>query len=291
MLRFIAYEGGRLVLGLVGAAFLAAAVASAGHLRDGVFPFFVAWGERIGAFAALRFGDCAISGSPILTELSNRLPVTGELVVQGAVAALLIGVPVGFAFAFEGARRVAALLVRLFSAVPTFCLALALSYLATNQLHWHPQHDAEGWLYAPRFLLQPGGALLPVLTIGLAGAAAIQAALRRVAENIAEAPWRNQMRRMGLSRWEIEWNLCLPLFLGALLAHLGELAVALLSATAVAEWVFSLPGAADLFVKSIALQDWTAAGAVLFVFAGLTLAAAFAGRCTAQPLTSPFSLS
>ena len=62
-------------------------------------------------------------------------------------------------------------------------------------------------------------------------------------------------------------------------------AAALLSAAAVAEWVFNYAGAADLFVKSVALHDWAIVAPVLLSFAGLTLIADFIGRCLARPLT------
>ena len=113
----------------------------------------------------------------------------------------------------------------------------------------------------------------------------IQLVLRRAAAEIAEESWPIYLRRLGLSGWDVEWTYVVPRIFAGLLAHLGEVMLALLSAAAVAEWVFSYPGAADLFVKSVALHDWSVAGAVLFVFASLTLAAGFAGRCAAQPLT------
>ena len=129
--------------------------------------------------------------------------------------------------------------------------------------------------------------LLPVLTVGLAGAAAAQLALRRAGSESANAPWRMQLRRMGLSAWEIEGVYGVPQIFAGLLSSLGEVVLALLSAAAVAEWVFNYAGAADLFVKSVALRDWAIVAPVLLSFAGLTLIADFIGRCAARPLADP----
>ena len=46
-------------------------------------------------------------------------------------------------------------------------------------------------------------------------------------------------------------------------------------------------GAADLFVKSVALHDWAIAAPVLLSFAALTLTADFIGRCAGRPLADP----
>jgi ABC-type dipeptide/oligopeptide/nickel transport system permease component len=89
---------------------------------------------------------------------------------------------------------------------------------------------------------------------------------------------------MGLAAWEIETVYGVPRLFAGLLASLGEVMLALLSAAAVAEWVFNYAGAADLFVRSVALHDWAVVAAVLLVFASLTLLADFVGRCAAWPL-------
>ena len=129
--------------------------------------------------------------------------------------------------------------------------------------------------------------LLPVLTVGLAGAAAAQLALRRAGSRTANEPWRIQLRRMGLSAWEIERAYGMPQMFAGLLSSLGEVTLALLSAAAVTEWVFNYAGAADLFVKSVALHDWAIVAPVLLSFAGLTLIDDFIGRCAARPLVDP----
>ena len=289
MLRFVLIEAGRLLLGLLGAALLGAAIASVAHAGDGVLQFFSVWGEQLISFARLRFGDSAISGLPIVTELATSLPLTLGLLLEGIVVASLIGIPVGFLFGMGAARRAAAPLIQIAAAVPIFCAGLALAYLAVNFLQWPVQLDGPAWFGSavfPRSLAEAQAALLPALTVGLAGASAVQVVMSRAAAAIVREPWRTQLYRMGLSRWDVEWIYVVPQIFAALFAHLGEVMLSLLSATAVAEWVFSRPGAADLFVKSVALRDWNAAGAIMLVFASLTLIADFMGRCAAHPLIS-----
>jgi peptide/nickel transport system permease protein len=293
MLRFVLREAGKTALGLLGALLLAAAISALGHARasDGTPSFLLAWGQTLNSFLRGDFGSSAITDGTALGELAAHLPLTLVLVAEGLVVALLVGVPVGILFAGP-ARRTAAPLVQIASAAPIFCAGLALAYVAANLLHW-PVHLAGGArasfpLFSASFAALQTAAL-PVLTVGLAGAAATQLAIRRAAAESAIQPWRPHLQRMGLSGWDIERTYGVPEIGAGLLAGLGEVVLALLSAAAVAEWVFNYSGAADLFVRSVALHDWAVVASILLVFASLTMVADFIGRCAARALCDPGS--
>lgn len=287
MLQFVLREAGRLGLGLASAALLAAAISglSLPGAGDGVWPFLVAWGEVLDSLLHLDLGHSAMTGIPVREMLAERLPLTLGLVSEGFAVALAVGIPVGLLFGAGPARRAAAPLVQIVSAAPIFCAGLALAY-AANLLHWPVPSGtgvAQGLSLVPHDSQDLQKLLLPVLTVGLAGAAAAQLALRRAGAESASQPWREHMRRMGLSGWEIEWVYGLPQIFAGLLSDLGEVVLALFSAAAVAEWVFNYAGAADLFVKSVALHDWAIVAPVMFAFAAFAMIADFAGRCLAYP--------
>jgi peptide/nickel transport system permease protein len=292
MLRFVSREAGRLALELLGAVLLAAAIAALAlpHAGDGAFTFLIAWGQSLDALLHLDFGASSVSGTAALGELTAHLPLTLGLVLEGFLVAMVVGIPIGFLFAAGPARRAAAPLIQIVSAAPIFCAGLALAYGAANLLHW-PLTLESGIKASP--VLIPHTAdeakalLLPVLTVGLAGAGATQLALRHAAAAMSRQPWRIQQRRMGLSAFEIETVYGMPQILAGLLWGLGDVMLALLSAAAVAEWVFNYAGAADLFVRSIALHDWAIVAGVLLAFAALTMITDFAGRCAARALADP----
>jgi peptide/nickel transport system permease protein len=287
--RFVLREAGKLGLGLLGAVLLAAAIAAVArpHATDGLWYFIVAWGVTLGAMVQLDFGHSAMSGASALAELGARLPLTLGLVAEGFVVALLVGIPIGILFGSGPLRRAAAPLVQVVSAAPIFVAGLALAFLASNLLHWPVPSETGvtgGLALLPRNAREFEMLLLPVMTVGLAGAAAAQLALRRAGAQMAREPWRVQLRRMGLPAWEIETAYGAPRLFAGLLASLGEVMLALFSAAAVAEWVFDAAGAADLFVKSVALHDWAVVAPILLSFAALTMIGAFAGRCAAYPM-------
>ncbi len=291
MLRFAMREAGKLGLGLVGAVLLAAAIAALAdrHAGDGALPFLAAWGRALTGFLHLDFGAGAMTGADALGELGTHLPLTLGLVFEGLAVALIVGVPVGVMFGSGPARRAAAPLVQVVSAVPIFSAGLALAYVAATVLHWPVPRGtgvATGLALVPHSGREVEALLLPVLTVGLAGAAAAQLALRRAGAEGARQPWRMHLRRMGLTAFEIETIYGVPQIMAGLLWSLGEVMLALFSAAAVAEWVFNYAGAADLFVKSVALHDWAIVAPILLSFAGLTMIAAFIGRCAAYPLAA-----
>jgi ABC-type dipeptide/oligopeptide/nickel transport system permease subunit len=282
MQRYVASQAAHLVVGVLGAVLVAAAVAAVGDPQTHNLPdFLAAFGSRLIAFAQFKLGASATSGAPVLDELAGHLPPTLALLGMGIGVALLVGVPAGLLSAFGAARRIGAPLVQVVTATPVFCAGLALAFAAVHLLGWPVSINAAiGTMVTPGEVLPI--TLLPALTVGLAGAAAVQLALRRSADQTSSNSFRNGLRRMGLGSFEIETRFVLPQVLTGLLTGAGEIMLALLSATVVAEWVFHRTGAADLFVKSVALADWNMAAILLLVFSTLTFAATFLGNVLAR---------
>lgn len=285
-----------LVLGLLGAVLLAGAVAALpalGHPspHSGIPAYLAGWAAHLEAFVHLDFGKSQVTALPASTELARRLPVTLELVGAGALVALVLGVPLGLVLGTGRRLRAGAPLIQIVAAAPVFCAGLLLLWLAQHVLGWqisrHPNiaewtRMADGNAADTMTLLR--ATALPVLTVGAAGAAAVQLALRRAASVAMEAPYRRGLRLMGLGGFEVDRAYLVPQIVAGFLADLGEITLALFSAAAVAEWVFGWPGAAVLFVKSVALEDWAVVALTLLVFAAIKLAADFAGAVGARVL-------
>lgn len=289
MWRFGLWQAGYLLLGLLGAVLLAAAVGAYGI--GGHVAFLPNTLARLVAMGHGDFGTSVLAGVPAWKQLAVRLPVTLSLAGTGALAAFLIGGPLGLLLGSGRWLRAAAPLIQIVAALPVFCASLFLVWLAAMVFHWPyaPYTDASLLM---ALLHQDIPALsdilrayaLPVLTVGAAGAAAVQLALRRAAADAMEAPYRKGLRLLGLPALEIDRLYLAPQILAGVLAHLGDIVLALLSATAIVEWVFDWPGAAALFLKAVALHDWPVAALVLLAFAAIKLVADFVGVVASRAL-------
>ena len=286
MRSFLARQAARLVVGVSGAVLIAAVISAIGvpHGR-GAASFLVAVLSRLTHLVEGDLGQSAISGQPVWQVLGERVPATLTLVLEGAGLALVAGLPLGLLATLGPARRAIAPLIQTIAATPLFCAGLALAYGAVHLLHWPVSVNTPmGSALSPDQALEI--AALPIVTVGFAGAAAVQLALRHSAAQASGEAFRIGLKRLGLGAFEIERRFILPQVMAGLVAAAGEIMLALLSAAVVAEWVFQRSGAADLFVKSVALADWNMAGIILFLFACLTFLAEFLGRVSGHMLAS-----
>jgi peptide/nickel transport system permease protein len=282
MLRFAGNEIGRLLMGLFGAALMAVAFGALGGGDAGRGSYSAAFADQLYAVVRGNFGISLLTGLPATFELRAHLPATLMLMGMGGLLGVFVGLPLGFLLLLDPIRRLGTPLLQAASAVPLFCAGLLLAFLAAMLTGGHGEGiPVVGQLFGGTDLAK---AALPVTVVGVAGAGAIQLALRRAAAAEAETSWRETLRRLGLSSLEIRGIYVLPRILAGLFAHAGEIVLALLSASAVAEWLFFIPGAADLFIKSVASDDWNMAALVLFCFAGLYFVVDFFGKLVAYRL-------
>jgi peptide/nickel transport system permease protein len=286
MVRFGLSQTGRYAAGLLGALLLAAIVQAMGAEGG----FVQACAARLAAMAHFDFGASAMTGARASSEVAKHLPATLELLGGGAIVALLLGLPLGLILSWGRALRAGAPLIQIVAAAPVFCAGLALLWIA-HRAQWDVTAKTGLTFWPSLFggdIAGVFGALpafgLPAIVVGAAGSAAIQLAIRRAAKAAVREPYREGLRLMGLGAFEIDRRYLAPRVLAGLFANLGEVTLSLFAATAVAEWVFAWPGAATLFIHSVALGDWNVAALVLLVFAGLALTADFIGSLLAHVL-------
>jgi len=281
------WQAGKLVASVIGAALLVAVLASLSHHAHGFWPGLGAFSDTVTRMARGDFGASSVTGHPALQDVQAVLSSTLQLILAGFVIALVIGIPLGAVLSASRALRAAAPLIQIIAAAPVFCTALGLIWLAVHVLHWTAptQTSALAW----SSLAMPGNwnaALrvfaLPALVVGATGSASVQLSLRRTASAVLNAPYRAGLQMMGLRAFEIDLRYVAPEFAAGLLRSLGDVVLALLTAAAVAEWVFDRTGAAVLFLKSVSFGDWTVAALILLIFAALKFAADFVGHVAAD---------
>jgi peptide/nickel transport system permease protein len=287
MWRLWLLRAAQVIGSLAGAVVLASLLATASQPTHGVWPFLSAFAAKFLAILGGDFGRSVVTAGPAMAAAMAVFPATLQLLLAGVIIALLLGVPLGIFLSASRMLRAAAPLMQIIAATPIFVAALALIWIAVRVLHWSETSQASalswtGLMRSADWNTALRAFALPALTVGAAGAASVQLSLRRAAAGAWSAPYRDGLRMMGLGTLDIDLRYAMPDVIAALLRDAGEIALALISSAAVAEWVFHRDGAAVLFLRSAALGDWNTAAAILFLFAVIKLVAEFLGLAASR---------
>jgi peptide/nickel transport system permease protein len=215
---------------------------------------YLSW---IGGVATGDFGSSALSGLRVSTELSQKLAVTGPLVLGSMVLAVLFAVPVGVWAALWHRRRVGlgiTALSQLGIALPTLWVGLMLAIVFAVWLRWLPPQGfpVAGWSRPGRAV---ASLVLPCLTLALSEGAVLLRFVRSATLGVLSQDFLRTARATGLTRT------------GALLRHglrnaavpvvsvLGLQIAALIVGAIVVEQVFTLPGVGRMLIADVGNRD------------------------------------
>jgi peptide/nickel transport system permease protein len=231
------------------------------------------WWRYLGWLGHLLEGDLGRSfrtGQTVLQAVTERLPVSIELMLLAETIGLLIGVPLAIMCAARAGgafdRFVTGSAFGMLS-VPTFLSAILLIYLFAVQLHLLP---ATG--YVP-LAEDPFGNLrffvLPALTLGLAEWPTIMRVLRSDMIATLQEDYIALARAKGLKPSRILFVHALKPSSLTLVTVTGINIGRLIGGAVIVEQVFALPGVGRLIVGAIYTRDLVILqGAVLLVAAG-----------------------
>ncbi|HWX60525.1 ABC transporter permease [Bradyrhizobium sp.] len=231
------------------------------------------WWRYLGWLGHLLEGDLGRSfrtGQTVLQAVTERLPVSIELMLLAETIGLLIGVPLAIMCAARAGgafdRFVTGTAFGMLS-VPTFLSAILLIYLFAVQLHLLP---ATG--YVP-LAEDPFGNLrffvLPALTLGLAEWPTIMRVLRSDMIATLQEDYIALARAKGLKPSRILFVHALKPSSLTLVTVTGINIGRLIGGAVIVEQVFALPGIGRLIVGAIYTRDLVILqGAVLLVAAG-----------------------
>lgn len=187
-------------------------------------------------------------GRPALALVAERVPATLALMVPALMLKLGLGLSAGIAAALFRGRcvdRVVTTLAVLGFAVPSFVLGLILVLVFAVELRWLPSGGQGTWRHA----------VLPVVTLGLGGAAALARLTRSAMLDVLEQPYIRAARARGLPWGRIIRGHALPNAAIPLVTLGGFLVGSLMAGSVVVESVFSWPGVGRLLVVSVASRD------------------------------------
>jgi len=219
------------------------------------------------------FGRSFRTGQTVWQAVSERLPVSFELMLLAEILGLAIGVPLAIACAVRNGsgfdRFMTGSAFGMLS-VPTFLSAILLIYLFAVELHWLPAtgyvpfgEDAIGNL---RFFV------LPAVTLALAEWPGIMRVLRSDMIATLQEDYIALAKAKGLTASRILFVHALKPSSLTLITITGINIGRLIGGAVIVETIFALPGIGRLLVGAIYTRDLVILqGVVLFVAGGFVL--------------------
>ena len=223
-------------------------------------PLWVQYGRY---FTAILHGDLGRSmrdGRDAIVLVSERIPMTLALTLPALAIKLCLGVPAGvFAALHRNSwidRLVMVTAVAGFT-IPSFVLGLLLVLLFAVQLGWLPSGGMGTWRHA----------ILPVITLGLGGAAVLARFTRSAMLEVLGQPYIRTASAKGVPWRAVVRGHALPNAAIPTVTIIGFMVGSLMAGAVVVESVFSWPGVGRLLVVAVSNRDLAVVQTILLLVA------------------------
>ncbi len=243
---------------------------------EAVDAFRTAWGldepilvQYLAYFGAILSGDLGRSmrdGREAIVLVMERVPATLALTLPALLIKLLIGIPAGMLAALHRNSTLDRLVMMFAVAgftIPSFVLGLLLVLVFAVQLGWLPSGGQESWRHA----------ILPVVTLGIGGAAVLARFTRSAMLEVLGQPYIRTASAKGVAWRAVVSHHALPNAAIPTVTIIGFMVGTLIAGAVVVESVFSWPGVGRLLVTAVANRDLAVVQCILLLVAATMITA------------------
>lgn len=231
-----------------------AAVRAELRLDDPVHVRYVAW---LGDVVRGDLGRSFRTNQPVIDSLSERIPVSLELMALAQIFSLVIAVPLGIYSAYRPGRFVdRSSMTAGFGmiAMPPFVAALLLILVFASWLGWLP---SSGYVRLTEDLFgNLRSLLLPAITLAIGQVAVYQQLLRADMIATLQEDYVLMAKSKGLPTWHILLRHALRPSSFSLITLAGVNMGRLISGAVIVEVIFAIPGIGQALVQSIYNRDF-----------------------------------
>lgn len=227
------------------------------------------WVQYLSYFSAVLSGDLGRSmrdGRDAIVLVTERIPATLALTLPALALKLALGIPAGIYAALHrnslADRMVMVLAVAGFT-IPSFVLGLLLVLVFAVQFGWLPSGGQESWRHA----------ILPVITLGIGGAAVLARFTRSAMLEVLGQPYIRTASAKGVAWRDVVSRHALPNAAIPTVTIIGFMVGSLLAGAVVVESVFSWPGVGRLLVTAVANRDLAVVQCILLLVAATMITA------------------
>lgn len=211
-------------------------------------PLYVQYFSYFTAIFEGHFGRSMRDGRDAIDLVVERIPATLALTVPALLIKIGVGIPAGIYAALHRNSlidRVVMMVAVAGFTVPSFVLGLLLVLVFAVQLGWLPSGGQESWRHA----------ILPVVTLGFGGAAALARFTRSAMLEVLGQPYIRTASAKGVPWRIVVRGHALPNAAIPTVTIVGFLVGSLIAGAVVVESVFSWPGVGRLLVVAVANRD------------------------------------
>src|SRR5712671_2101626 len=206
-------------------------------------------------------GNSMRDGRPAAQLVLERVPATLAITLPAFALKLAIGIPAGIYAALHRnslADRLTMMLSVAGFTVPSFVLALVLVLIFAVKLGWLPSAGSDS----------AASAVLPIVTLGIAGAAILARFTRSAMLEVLGQPYIRAASAKGLSWRRVVTEHALPNAAIPTTTIIGFMVGTLIAGAVVVESVFAWPGIGRLLVVAVANRDLAVVQTILLLVAG-----------------------
>jgi peptide/nickel transport system permease protein len=232
--------------------------------------FRKAWGldqpilvQYFSYFGAIFQGDLGVSmrdGQKAVDLVAERIPATLMLTIPTLLLNLAIGIPAGVYAALHRDSiidRLVMMTAIIGFTLPNFVLGLVLVLIFSVTLKWLPSGGSDTWMHA----------ILPVLTMSIAGAAILARFARSAMIEILGQPYIRTASAKGVRWGDVIRNHALPNAAIPIVTLVGFMVGSLVAGAVVIESLFSWPGVGRLLVVAVSNRDLAVVQCILLLIA------------------------
>lgn len=229
------------------------------------------WVQYLSYFGAILQGDLGQSmrdGRDAIDLVAERIPATLALTLPALALKVGIGIPAGIHAALHrnsATDRVVMVMAVAGFAVPSFVLGLLLVLVFAVQLGWLPSGGQESWRHA----------ILPVITLGVGGAAVLARFTRSAMLEVLGQPYIRTASAKGVPWRSVVRGHALPNAAIPTVTILGFMVGSLIAGAVVVESVFSWPGVGRLLVVAVSNRDLAVVQCILLLVAATMVTSNF----------------
>ncbi len=221
------------------------------------------WVQYLSYFWAILQGDLGRSmrdGRDAIVLVMERIPATLALTLPALLIKIGLGIPAGIYAALHRnslADRIVMVVAVAGFTVPSFVLGLLLVLLFAVQLGWLPSGGQESWRHA----------ILPVITLGVGGAAVLARFTRSAMLEVLGQPYIRTASAKGVPWRSVVTGHALPNAAIPTVTIIGFMVGSLIAGAVVVESVFSWPGVGRLLVVAVSNRDLAVVQCILLLVA------------------------